>query len=74
MHEMKNILGEENTNLSISQKELLLWHQCLSHASFGWVQTLMRKKQWLKSEQDNLLQSGPFIVAKTMLQHAMVCN
>jgi hypothetical protein len=32
---MKNLLGEENTNLSFSQKELLLWHQCLSHASIG---------------------------------------
>ncbi len=33
LHELKNILGEDNTNLSASQKEVLLWHQRLSHAS-----------------------------------------
>jgi hypothetical protein len=32
-HELKNILGEDNTNLSASQKEVLLWHQRRSHAS-----------------------------------------
>jgi hypothetical protein len=62
---MKNILKDENTNLSISQKEMLLWHQRLSHASIGWVQLLMREKQWLKGEEgDSSLHSGPFIVAK----------
>jgi hypothetical protein len=30
---IKNILHQVNTNLSLSQKELLLWHQRLSHAS-----------------------------------------
>ncbi len=71
LHEMKNILGKENTKLSISQKELLLWHQRCSHASIGWVQTSMRKKQWFESEGDNLLHSGPFIVAKN---NAPTCN
>jgi hypothetical protein len=64
LREMKNILGKESTNLSIPQKELLLCHQRLSHVSIGWVQTLMRKKQWLKSEGANSLHSGPFIVTK----------
>ncbi len=57
-------MGDNNTNLSASQKELLLWHQCLSHASIGWVQSLMRKKQWLTSEGNKLMHSGPFIVTK----------
>jgi hypothetical protein len=35
LQDMKNILKDENTNLSISQKEMLLWHQRLSHASIG---------------------------------------
>ncbi len=61
---MKNILGDNNTNLSASQKELLLWHQRLSHASIGWVQSLTRKKQWLTSEGNKLMHSGPFIVTK----------
>jgi hypothetical protein len=30
---VRNILGEDNTNLSASQKEVLLWHQRLLHAS-----------------------------------------
>jgi hypothetical protein len=41
--EVKNILGKDNTNLSASQKEVLLWHQRLSHASIQWVQILMQK-------------------------------
>ncbi len=45
---MKNILGIENTNLSISQKELLLWHQPLSHMTIGWVPTLIRKRTMVK--------------------------
>jgi hypothetical protein len=74
LREMKNILEKENTNLSISQMELLLWHQPLFCVSGGWVQTLMRNKQWLNCEGDNLLHSGPFIVTKNMLQHAMWCD
>ena len=30
---IRSVLYQENTNLSESQKELLLWHQRLSHAS-----------------------------------------
>jgi hypothetical protein len=62
--QMKNILGDNNINLSASQKELLLWHQRLSHASIGWVQSLPRKKQWLTSEGNKSMHSGPFIVTK----------
>jgi hypothetical protein len=36
---IKTILHQNNANLSASQKELLLWHQRLSHASVNWVQT-----------------------------------
>jgi hypothetical protein len=38
---IKTIFHQANTNLLVSQKELLLWHQQLSHATVGWVQTLM---------------------------------
>ncbi len=37
----KSILSSANQNLSSSQKELLLWHQRLSHANLTWIQTLM---------------------------------
>jgi hypothetical protein len=52
-----------NTNLSQAQKEVLLWHQCLSHASIPWIQSLMRHKQFLPcSNADGaLLRKGPFI-------------
>jgi hypothetical protein len=43
----KTILGSANNNLS-SQKELLLWHQRLSHANLAWIQTLMRDRKWLE--------------------------
>jgi hypothetical protein len=33
--ELKNILDKDNTNLSASQKEVLLWHQQLSHPFNG---------------------------------------
>ena len=37
----QGILGLSNQNLSTSQKETLLWHYCLSHASISWIQLLM---------------------------------
>ena len=37
-----SLLNEANTNLTAPQKELLLWHQRLSHAGFAWNQDLMR--------------------------------
>ncbi len=63
--ELKNILGEDNTNLSASQKEVLLWHQRLSHASIQWVQMLMQKQDWLKSEGRESLHNGPFIITRS---------
>ena len=37
----KNVLDESNVNLSAAEKELLLWHQRLSHASTSWLQPMM---------------------------------
>jgi hypothetical protein len=70
---IKTILHQNNANLSASQKELLLWHQRLSHASVNWVQILMCKQKWLPGSADNknALHSGPFIPMKSCAQ---VCN
>jgi hypothetical protein len=70
---IKTILHQNNVNLSASQKELLLWHQQLSHASVNWVQILMREQKWLPGRADNknALHSGPFIPTTS---HAQVCN
>jgi hypothetical protein len=72
---IKSLLHQANTNLSASQKELLLWHQCLSHTSVKWVQKLMRDRKWLPGTADNetALHSGPFIPTKKG-SHAQLCN
>ncbi len=58
-----SILCALNTNLSASQKELLLWHQRLSNASVYWIQILMQDWKWLidKNDDNKVLHSGPFI-------------
>ncbi len=58
-----SLLTASNTNLSQAQKEVLLWHQRLSHASIPWIQSLMRHKQFLPcSNADGAsLHKGPFI-------------
>jgi hypothetical protein len=64
-----------NTNLSTSQKELLLWHERLSHAMVKWVQKLMRDRKWLPGTADNktTLHSGPFIPTEKG-SHAQISN
>jgi hypothetical protein len=58
----KLILSSENQNLSSSQKELLLWHQHLSHANLTWIQTLMRDQKWLDNPTTaSSLHTGPFM-------------
>jgi hypothetical protein len=72
---VKSLLHQANTNLSASQKELLLWHQCLSHASVKWVQKLMCNRKWLPGTADNkmALHSGPFIPTKKG-SHTQLCD
>jgi hypothetical protein len=62
----KAILHQSNTNLLVSQKELILWHQRLSHASVKWVQKLMHDRKWLPGTANNkmALHSGPFITTR----------
>jgi hypothetical protein len=58
----KSVLHSANQNLSGSQKELLLWHQRLSHANLVWIQTLMGDRKWLQDTSTaSFLHSGPFI-------------
>jgi hypothetical protein len=60
-----NILNESNTNLTAAQKETLLWHHRLSHASISWIQLLMRDRRWLQSNVPEMsLNRGPFIPCK----------
>ncbi len=58
----KTILSSDNQNLSSFQKELLLWHQRLSHANLPWIKTLMCDRKWLHNPATaSSLPSGPFI-------------
>ena len=38
-------LLEDNYNLSLAEKELMLWHNRLGHAGFKWIQDLMRPRK-----------------------------
>jgi hypothetical protein len=82
INKIKSTLSQFNTNLSSSQKELLLWHQWLSHASISWVQMLMCDKSFLPCNNDRItaLHKGPFIKSKsctptcdTMSPKCMAC-
>jgi len=67
LNKIRNVLHQSNTNLSQSQKELLLWHQWLSHASVKWIQALMRDRKWLPTnvnKNEPALHTGPFIRTK----------
>jgi hypothetical protein len=67
LNKIRNVLHQSNTNLSQSQKELLLWHQRLSHASVKWIQALMRDRKWLPTnvnKNEPALHTGPFIRTK----------
>ena len=65
VNELRSILASDNTNLSSSQKELLLWHQRLSHTSLDWVQMLMRDRKWLPSHDEESLHKGAFIKTRS---------
>ncbi len=68
-----SIISQVNTNLSSSQKELLLWHQPLLHALLSWIQISMQDRKWLKDNSNNevSLHSGLFITAKS---RAPICD
>lgn len=69
----EKLLSTENSNLSAGQKEVLLWHQRLSHASVSWIQLLMRDRKWLRDPKNNKsLHQGPFIPCST--ERAPVCD
>jgi hypothetical protein len=60
------LLDSASVNLSAPQKEVLQWHQRLSHASISWIQCLMGNHKWLQ-DHDSLtsLHLGPFIPCKS---------
>ncbi len=68
----KLILSSANQKLSSSQKELLLWHQRLSHANLTWIQTLICDWKWLDDPTTaSSLHTGPFISSSSW---APMCN
>ena len=68
-----NLLQSSNSNLSASQKDLLLLHYCLSHNSLSWIQLLMRDRKWLRCNAPKIsLHKGSFIPCK--VTRGPVCN
>ena len=41
-----DVAGSPNPNLSIPQKELLMWHWRLGHAHMSWIQRIMRPRKY----------------------------
>ena len=73
IQEIKSILSDDNSNLSSPQKELLLWHQRLSHASLDWTQMLMRDRLGcLLLSNSNLLLGVQYIV--TVITYCNYCG
>ena len=67
------LLSKSNVNVSPAQKETLLWHQRLLHASISWIQLLMRDRKWLRDyHSPSALHQGPFIPCKE--PHGPSCN
>jgi hypothetical protein len=66
---IKTVLHQSNLNLLTSQKELLLWHQRLSHASINWIQTLMQDRLWLPVTDNgsHALHPGPLLPTKSRM-------
>ncbi len=71
---IKSTLLPFNTNLSHSQKELLLWHQQLSHASISWVQLIMRGHSFLVLEMRLLYTQGLWSSQKVMTLIVLAAN
>ena len=73
LNTIRNVLHRTNSNLSYSQKELLLWHQRLSHASTKWIQALMSDRKWLNNDENHPLHSSPLLTTK-MGSRAHCCD
>ena len=39
-----SVVDQTNQNITGAQRELLLWHWCLGHMGFQWLQALMRER------------------------------
>jgi hypothetical protein len=72
----KNIMNARNQNLSPAQKEILLWHQKLSHAGLSKIHNLCRlRKSIVKTKEDLLeLRDGPYLPCNYNVPNAVCDN
>lgn len=69
------ILESGNTNINRGQKEASLLHQKLSHASFAWIQPLMRTRTWLREKTgDGSFRCGSFLPCTHQASVSDICN
>ena len=61
-----SVVHPDNHNLSPSEKELLLWHQRLSHTSISKVQLMCKKRQWVQvtPSAEDTLDTDPILPTK----------
>ena len=64
-----SLLDNTNHNLTAAQKDVLHWHQRLSHASIPWVQTLMHPK---RNHFPTITATNPVITSK--YKQGPTCN
>ena len=71
-----NILSARNQNLSVAEKEVLLWHQKLSHAGLSKIHNLCRQRKKVVSPKEELLdlRDGPYLPCKYNVPNAVCDN
>ena len=74
----RGTLDAENQNLSLAQKEILLWHQRLSHANISAIHNLARQKSRTKkvANENELvaLRDGPLLPCTHNVPNAVCDN
>lgn len=73
----KGVLDERNQNLTMPQKELLLWHQRLSHCNLATIHNLCRHKRQTKArtEEDlKAIRDGQFLPCTHNVPNNSVCQ
>jgi GAG-pre-integrase domain len=66
------VADETNQNLTMAQKELLLWHWRLGHINFQWIQMLVAKPQNI--EEESFIKTKHSNVSSCALPLCMACQ
>eukprot|EP00804_Cyclotella_cryptica_P021897 CCRYP_000849-RA/>CCRYP_000849-RA protein AED:0.64 eAED:0.25 QI:0/0/0/0.5/1/1/2/0/599 len=71
----RSILAASNQNLSLAQKELLLWHHRLSHAGLSTIQNISRQRRTLTpSSTDELVRLAMDLFSRVLTTSPAPCD